>query len=312
MSLQTILGANGVIGVEVSRALSSYTDRIRQVSRSPSAVNPTDELVAADLLDARATRDAVAGSDVAYLLAGLQYSATVWEEQWPKVMRNVIDACKTHGTRLVFFDNVYAYGHVEGVMTEDSPFRPSSRKGAVRAKIATTLLEEMASGEIRAMIVRAADFYGPAALQSLTHSTVFDRLRKGKTPQWLGDARKLHSFTYTPDAGRATALLGNTDDAYGRTWHLPTSREAMTPERFVRIAAEAAGRPYGLQVAPRWMMRGMGLFVPVLKESMEMMYQLEHDYIFDSSRIESAMGVSATPYADGIAATWAWAKEHQE
>lgn len=301
--MQTILGANGVIARELSGALPAYTDRIRLVSRSPRRVNPTDEVVAADLLDPAATARAVAGSEVAYLVAGLRYDTAVWQEQWPRVMRNVIDACKRHGARLVFFDNVYPYGRVAGAMTEETPFNPTSRKGEVRARIATTLLEEMRRGELQAMIVRAADFYGPGATQSFVHGTVFERLRAGKTPQWIGDPKAIHTFTYTPDAGRATAVLGQSAAAYGETWHLPTSREPMTGEGFVRLACELAGRPYGLQLAPRWMLRMMGLFIPVIRENMEMMYQFEHDYRFDSSRVEAAFDLRPTPYREGIAAT---------
>ena len=96
MSIQTILGANGVIGRELSRHLSAYPDRIRQVSRTPRRVHPTDNLLSADLLDAKATADAVAGSSVAYLVAGLKYDHRVWQDEWPRVMRNAIDACKRH------------------------------------------------------------------------------------------------------------------------------------------------------------------------------------------------------------------------
>jgi nucleoside-diphosphate-sugar epimerase len=300
--MQTILGANGVIGRELSRALPQYTDRIRQVSRPPSSINPGDELHAADLLDADAVDRAVAGSEVAYLVAGLRYDIEVWREQWPRVMENVIRACGRHGTRLVFFDNVYAYGRVSGTMTEETPFQPSSRKGEVRAAIARKLLGEAAAGEVQAMIVRAADFYGPGATQSFVHATVFERLRAGKTPQWIGSAKAVHTFTYTPDAGRATAFLGQQREAFGQTWHLPTSREEMTGERFVALACELAGRPFGIQVAPRWMLRAMSLFVPVLRENMEMMYQFEHDYRFDSRKIEEAYGLRATEYREGVAA----------
>lgn len=68
--MQTILGANGVIGRELSRALAGSTDRIRQVSRRSQRVNPKDETAVADLLDPAATARAVAGSDVVYLVAG--------------------------------------------------------------------------------------------------------------------------------------------------------------------------------------------------------------------------------------------------
>ena len=301
--MQTILGANGIIGRELSRALSASTDRIRQVSRNPQRVNLKDEMVGTDLLDADVTAEAIAGSDVAYLVAGLRYDTTAWQEQWPRVMRNVIDACKRHGSRLVFFDNVYAYGRVDGVMTEETPFNPTSRKGEVRARIATMLLEEMRSGELQALIVRSADFYGPGATQSFPHATVFERLKAGKTPQWIGNAKAVHTFTYTPDAGRAVAVLGQSSEAYGQTWHVPTTKEPLSGEGFVRLACELAGRPYKLQVAPRWMLRLMGLFMPVLRENEEMMYQFEFDYRFDSSKVEAAYGLDPTPYREGIAAS---------
>ena len=300
--MQTILGANGVIGNELSKLLPQYTDKVRQVSRHPKKVNATDETFAADLLDAKAVSDAVNGSEVAYLVAGLKYDATVWAEQWPAVMRNAIDACKRHGTKLVFFDNVYAYGKVDGVMSEDTPYNPCSKKGEVRATIATTLMDEVKRGELQAMIVRAADFYGPGAALSLTHSTVHERLKAKKTPQWIGDAQAVHTFTYTPDAGRSVALLGNTASAYGQVWHALTSKEPMSGEAYVRIACELAGQPFKVQVAPRWMLGLMGLFVPVLRENMEMLYQFEHDYRFDSSKLEQAFTVQATSYREGIQA----------
>lgn len=299
--MHTILGANGIIAQELSRALAVQTSNIRQVSRNPRKVNQTDKLFPANLLDGKATAKAVAGSDVAYLVAGLKYSASVWQEQWPRVMRNVIDACKQHGTRLVFFDNVYAYGLVDGVMTEDTPFNPTSKKGEVRAKIATMLLDEMRSGNLQAMIVRAADFYGPGAVQSFPHATVFERLRAGKTPQWIGNPHAVHTFTFTPDAGRAVALLGRSSEAYGQTWHLPTTKEPLTGADFVRLACDQTGQPDKLQVVPRWLLRLMGLFMHVLRENEEMMYQFEYDYRFDSSKIESAFGLQPTPYRQGIA-----------
>lgn len=303
--IHTILGANGVIGRELSRALTAGGVPLRQVGRHPQRVGAGDQTAVADLLDAAATARAVAGSAVAYLVAGLKYDAAVWAREWPQVMRNAIDACRRAGCRLVFFDNVYAYGRVDGPMTEATPFNPCSRKGEERAQVATLLLDAMRRGELEAMIVRAADFYGPGATNSFPHATVFARLAAGKAPQWMGDARALHSFTYTPDAGRALAALGQSTAAYGQTWHLPTVREPIAGEAFVRLACELAGRPYALQVAPRWLLRLMGVFVPVLRENDEMMYQFEHDYRFDSGKIEAAFGLAATGYREGIAATLA-------
>lgn len=302
--MQTILGANGTIARELSKHLPQYTNQIRQVSRNPKKVNPTDELVTADLLNYVQTEKAVAGSEVVYLLAGLKYDVKTWEQQWPIVMRNTIDACKKNGSKLVFFDNVYAYGQVNGAMTEETPFNPNSKKGEVRAKIATTLLDEIKQGNLQGMIVRAADFYGPGALLSLTHSTVNERLKAGRGAQWVGDPKKIHTFTYTPDAGRTVAIAGNTPSAYNQTWHALTSSEKITGDDYIRIAYEILNKQYkSPMVMSKLGVRLLGLFVPVLREFVEMMYQFENEYVFDSSKAEKAFNVKATPYKEGILET---------
>lgn len=303
LTMQTILGANGAIARELSKVLAQSGAKLRQVSRNPRRVSPTDETVSADLLDRDATASAVVGSDVVYLVAGLKYDAAVWQEQWPRLMRNVLDACKRSRSRLVFFDNVYAYGHVDGVMTEQTPFNPCSRKGEVRALIATMVLDAIRAGELEAMIVRSADFYGPGAQQSFPHATVFTRLKAGKTPQWIGNPKAVHTFTFTPDAGRALAVLAQQPSAYGQTWHVPTSKQPITGEEFVRLACELAGRRYALQAPPPWLLHAMGWFVPALRENAEMMYQFDYDYRFDSSKIEQAFGIVPTSYRQGIAAS---------
>ena len=298
--MHTILGANGTIARELSRAIAVTSTNIRQVSRHPQKVNLTDEICIADLLDVGATDTAVAGSEVVYLVAGLKYEAAAWRAQWPHVMRNVIAACKRHGARLVYFDNVYAYGKVSGAMTEETPFNPCSKKGEVKANVATMLLDEMQRGNIAALIARAADFYGPSATQSFPYATVFSRLKLGKTPQWIGNPNAIHTFTYTPDAGDALALLARSPEAFGQTWHLPTSTELLTGANFVRMACAAADHPNKMQVAPPWLLSVMGLFAPVLRENAEMMYQFEFDYHFNSAKIESVYSVLATSYNQGV------------
>lgn len=302
--MQTILGANGIIGRELSGHLPRFTSQVRQVSRNPQKVNPSDELVKADLLNYSETERAVAGSEVVYLVAGLKYEAKVWQQQWPVVMKNAIEACKKHGSKLVFFDNVYAYGKVNGVMTEETPFNPTSKKGEVRAKIATLLLDEIKADNLKGMIVRAADFYGPCATLSLTHSTVTERLKAGKTPQWVGDPKKIHTFTYTPDAGKTVAILGNSEEAYNQTWHALTSAEKITGEDYVRMACEIVNKPYkGMQAMSKTGVRVLGLFIPVLREFVEMMYQFEIDYIFDSTKAQKFLNENPTFYKEGIRET---------
>ncbi|MBS0000342.1 MAG: NAD-dependent epimerase/dehydratase family protein, partial [Cyclobacteriaceae bacterium] len=250
--MQTILGATGIIGKETAKNLLNYTDRIRLVSRNPKKVNENDELITADLTVKEQVVAAVNGSDVVYLTTGLPYDLKVWQATWPVVMRNVIDACKKSNSRLVFFDNVYAYGKVDGWMTEKTPINPSSKKGEVRAKIADMLMTEVAKEGLEGMIVRAADFYGPDAPLSIVTITVFENLNRGKSAQWLINDKVKHSFTYTPDAGKATALLGNTDSAYNQIWHLPADRDVLTGEEFIMMAAEEFNTKPKYMVVKKW------------------------------------------------------------
>lgn len=301
--MQTILGSTGVIGTELAKSLTQYTDKIRLVSRNPKSVNSTDQLVIADLTNPEQVLNAVEGSNVVYLTAGLQYKINIWQTQWPIIMKNVISACKTHKAKLVFFDNVYAYGLVKGWMKEDTLVNPVSKKGEVRAQIAQMIMNEVERGSLDAMIARAADFYGPNTPLSFATVTVFQNLNRGKKAQWFIDANKKHSMTYTPDAGKATAILGNTSSAYNQIWHLPTDKNALTGKEFIELTAKAFGVEPRYTVLKKWMIQVVGTFIPVVKESIEMLYQNEHDYLFESTKFEKAFNFTPTSYQDGIAET---------
>jgi nucleoside-diphosphate-sugar epimerase len=283
--MQTILGAKGAIGTSLAKELTSYADKIRLVSRKPKKVNDHDFLFAADLAKAEEADEAIAGSEIVYLTVGIDYKTKVWQQVWPLIMRNVIDACKKHNAKLVFFDNMYMYDpDYLNNMTEDTPIRPVSKKGAVRAAIAQMLLNEVKAGSLTAMIVRSADFIG--LQNSALTETVVKNLMKRKKATWFANVNKLHSFTFVPDAARGTAILGNTPDAYNQVWHLPTINEPLTGKQWIELFAKEAGVPARYQVLSQNMMNILGLFIPVLKELKEMVYQYELDYVFNSNKFE--------------------------
>jgi nucleoside-diphosphate-sugar epimerase len=301
--MQTILGANGVIARELAITLPKYTNEIRLVSRMPKKVNPGDLVLSADLTNYEQTLKAVENSEVVYLTAGLDYTIQTWRLKWPIIMQNVINACKKHNAKLVFFDNVYMYGRVDGPMTENTPMNPCSKKGEVRAKIAGMLLDEVKQGNLTASIARAADFYGPNTATSFVNALVFDNLKKNKKAQWMANVNKVHSFTYTPDAGKATAILGNTPDSFNQVWHLPTQANPLTGKQIIEQVAEAYGVNAKYMILSKTMMRLAGMFNSIAKESVEMIYQYESDYIFDSSKFEKTFNFIPISYADGIKQT---------
>ncbi len=302
--MQTILGASGQIGRELAVQLKrDFTSDIRLVSRNPKRVNDTDELLSADLLDAEQTLRAVEGSQIVYLTAGLPMDTRLWVEQWPILMRNVIDACATHGARLVYFDNTYMYPQTAEPQTEDSPFRPNGDKGKVRGAIAQALLDAMEQERVQGMICRAPEFYGPGITQSITNSIVIDSLAAGKKAKVFLRDDTLRSLIYTPDASRAMALLGNTPDAYGQTWHLPCDDNRLTYRQFIELAAGIFGVEPRYTVLKRWQLWLAGRFSQQVRDTAELLPRYTQDNIFVSDKFKQRFPeFRVTSYREGLEA----------
>ena len=299
--MQTILGSGGAIASILAKELLSYTDQVRLVSRNPKKVNSSDELFSADLSKPEVVSEAITGSEVVYLTVGFVYSVKIWRKIWPPLVKAVIDACEAQKIKLVFFDNVYIYDRdYLGHMTEETPIRPTSKKGEVRTQISTMILEAVAAGRIQALIARSADFYGPNVTSSLIYETVVKNLTKGKKANWFADDSKIHSCTYTPDAAKATALLGNTPEAYNQVWHLPTSSQRLTGKDWVKMIANDLKVEPKSSLISNTMLRLIGIFVPVMREFPEMSYQYDRDYFFDSSKFTKHFGIEPTSYEAGI------------
>ena len=302
--MQTILGASGQIGRELAVHLRrGFTDDIRLVSRNPKKVNDGDQLRRADLLDAGETLRAVEGSDIVYLTAGLPMDTRLWAEQWPVIMRNVIDACAAQGARLVFFDNTYMYPQTDAPQTEDTEFRPHGEKGRVRAIIAEALLEAMEQKRLTAMICRAPEFYGPGQTRSITNSAIIEPLAQGKPARVFLRDDTLRSLIYTPDASRAMALLGNTPDAWGQTWHLPCDDERPTYRAFIELAAEQFGTEPRYRVLRKWQLKLAGPFSRTVRDAAELLPRYEADNIFISDRFRARFpDFRVTTFREGLAA----------
>ncbi|HUB60058.1 MAG TPA: NAD-dependent epimerase/dehydratase family protein [Puia sp.] len=299
-SIHTILGAGGIIGDSLARELIAHLLPVRLVSRHPKPVlNAT--LHNADMTYPAQALDAIRDSSVVYCCIGLPYNYSVWRQQWPRIIDNLIAACRQTNAKLLFFDNVYMYGQTSGPMTEETPYNPASRKGDLRARIATQLMSEVRKGNITAAIARSADFYGPGAVKtSIPNFLVFQRLLKNRRAQWLVNAHVRHSFTYTPDAARALRLLAQDDNAWNQVWHLPTAANPLTGAGFIEKAAAELHKANQYAVLSKWMIRLGGIFDRTTAELYEMLYQYESEYIFSSAKFESAYSFQPTPYEQGI------------
>ncbi len=299
--MQTILGAGGGAGTEITRELSNYTKEIRIVSRNPKKVNDTDQLMKADLTDPKQLDEAVKGSEIVYVTIAFPYNIKAWRELWPMFMKNLIETCSKYKTKIVFVDNVYMYDpRYLSDMTEETPMNPVSEKGEVRAEVAKMLMDAVEKNRVEAIIARAPDFYGPGVIGSMLYQTVYLKLVKDKNPQWLGKLDVIHSFIYSKDIGKAVALLGNTTDAYNQVWHLPTTDQKLTNRQWIELMMKAMNKQKKIQVMPDWMISALGIFVPILKELNDVGYQFRQDYFFNSSKFNTRFNYKPISPEDGI------------
>jgi nucleoside-diphosphate-sugar epimerase len=302
--MQTILGASGPIGTHLASELKTYTNNIRLVSRKPKKVNDTDQLYAADLLNPDAAMKAVEGSEICYLTVGLQYKTSVWKQQWPVLIQNVVNACMKHRSKLVFFDNIYSLDCFQlNHLTEETALYPCSKKGKVRAAVNHTIMDAVDKGSLDAIIARAPDFFGKDRQNSLLMNLIYNNLEKNKKAQWFGKGDVKHSAGYVPDLAKGTAILGNTPDAFNQVWNLPIDDEAPTAKEWTTLFSNAMDKKDELTVLPSWSMLALGIFIPILKEMHDIRSQYEKDYVFDSSKFKNRFQYKPTSNEDAVKQT---------
>jgi len=300
--MQTILGANGQIAEELTRELyKNFTKDIRLVSRNPKKIHETDQLFPANLMDAQATEKAVEGSEIAYLTVGLPMNSQMWEDQFPTMMKNVIEACKKGKVKLVFFDNTYMYAKTIEPQTEESQFVAMGRKSTVRAEMTRMLLNEINNKTIEAVICRAPEFYGPNKTQSITNTLIFDNIQQNKKFKVPLKNNTKRTLIWTPDASRAMALIGNTPDTYNQTWHLPCDDSRPTYTELIDLTSKIYGQKFEYSVVKMWQFKIGSLFNKKIKELLELLPRYEFNNIFISDKFKSKFPhFEITTFENGI------------
>jgi nucleoside-diphosphate-sugar epimerase len=305
--LHVVLGT-GPLGLAVARHLTARGDRVRVVNRGGRADLPDGvEVLAANVAEAGDARRACDGATVVYHCANPPYAR--WPELHPPLMRAIIEGASSAGAKLVFGDNLYAYGPVDAPLTEDLPYRARGPNGRTRTRIAADLMAAHENGRVRAAIGRGSDFYGPHAHQSTVGDRVFARAVADKPAQVLGDPDAPHTVTYLEDFAHALVTLGEREEALGQVWHVPNA-ETVTTRQFVEMVFAELGRPPRLRAAPRWGLVLAGLFNPTVRAVREQLYQSERPWLVDSARFEQTFGRRATLLHEAISATVVWFREH--
>jgi len=306
MSELHVVFGTGPLGLAVMRELRRRGRLVRMINRSSRVRFEKDlqtEVGGIDAADPARTREVCEGAAVVYHCVGLPYPR--WTE-FPSIAAGIVEGAASAGAKLVYADNLYAYGAVDRPMTEDLPLNAATRKGRLRAGIAQSLMSAHNAGKVRVAIGRGSDFFGPFATDAaMMGSRVFGRALAGKSAQAIGDPDRLHTYTFIDDFGKALVTLGERDDALGKAWHVP-SAPAITTRSFVEKVYGELGKRPKLSTVPRFAMALLARFDENIRELREMLYQFESDFVMDSSRFESMFSAQPTPLAKAIGQTLDW------
>lgn len=311
MSERHVVFGAGQVGPHLAERLLAAGHEVRIARRSRAAVPAGAELVAGDAGDAAFCKEAARGASVLYHCMNPPYFAKAWADQLPRLADNLVAAARATGARLVVLDNLYMLGRPkDGRLGEETPVAPRSRKGEIRARVAQLYFDAHRRGEAPVVIGRASDFYGPLGTQTHLGDQFWPGVLAGKAGRVAVDPDAVHTYHYIPDVAAGLAALGAAgEDVCGRAWMLPCA-PAGTLREIVARFSRALGRDIPIGTLPRWLMKALGLFVPILRELDEMAYQWEGPFVVDDSRFRARFDVRPTDPDEAARATVAWAREH--
>ena len=295
MPKHLVVGA-GWIGGELARQLVARGDDVTVATRSGTAL-------------AGATARSLDASDpVAFCLAAEEAQTIFlctnppypdWARRWPPVFAAAIAAASVSGANLVVMGNLYPYGSPAGAMTEHSPETTTESKGIIRREGWHRVLEAHDRGDIRAVEVRASDYFG-AGVSGTAHlgQAFFSAVLASKTARGVGRPDLVHSWSFIPDIAATMIAAADYTGSWGRIWHVPSGAHSRTD-----IAAQLNAR-YGTHgtVAgyPQWMLRSLGAVSPLMREVYHSSYQFLVPYVIDSAETERELGIHATPWDEAL------------
>jgi len=305
-SLNIVFGT-GPLGYAVAEELLARGQSVKLVNRSGKGDIPEGAtIVKADVTNTEMTREVCKNVRTVFHCAMPPY--TQWPELFPAITYGIMKGAISAKANLVYGDNLYMYGQVNGPIKEDLPYNAKGPKGKIRGEMADKLMQAYNDGKVKVAIGRASDFFGPRVLSSIFGERVFIPAIKGETINMLGSIDQPHTFTYIKDYAKGLVTLSENETAFGEVWHIP-SAETITTQKFLhRVFSENKTYP-PVKIAPKFIVNVMALFNPIIRELKEVLPYNKQPYVVDHSKFENAFGDNSTPHKSAIMETISWYKE---
>jgi nucleoside-diphosphate-sugar epimerase len=256
-----------------------------------------------DALNQSELMEAADGVDVIFHSVSFPYPE--WEKNHLQCLDIVLDVAKITQAKVAFVDNIYAYGRQsKQFVTEEVKKDPHTKKGKIRL----SMERKMKESNVPTLIVHMPDLYGPNAENTILSETL-KNVVKNKKANFVGNTKVAREYLYTIDGAKAMVELSLRQDTYNQNWNIPSTKP-ITGEELIAIIREITGYKKAVRTISKGMIDFIGVFSPIMKEMVEMMYLTENPVILSGEKYEKAINsLPRTPYKQGIKETISWMKK---
>jgi nucleoside-diphosphate-sugar epimerase len=298
-----VLGGAGHLGYAAALAFRAAGWQVASLVRGSSAAGaaPGTEIIEVDARDCAGVVEAAEDADV--VLHALNPPFADWPTQaLPFADTAIAAACRT-GATLVLPGNVYNYGaNMPPRLDEATPMRPTSRKGMIREAVEARL---RAATDLRCIVLRAGDFFGGPLGGSWLDRIIIRDIGSGRLT-WPGPLDVVHEWAYLPDFVQALVRLVEAREQLEPFAQFGFAGHAVTGREFVAAISRNCGREFRVGTMPWWLLRPLGVMIPMFRELSEIAYLWTTPHMIDGTQLMAAIGeLPHTPFDEAVAASLA-------
>jgi nucleoside-diphosphate-sugar epimerase len=238
------------------------------------------------------------------------YTDAAWTEHVPVMMESAIFLAGALGATLMFPGNVYNFGAgMPALLSETTPQCPTTVKGRLRFSAEQRLLEASEESGLRAVVIRAGDFFG-SGTGSWLDRVIASKLHRG-TFTYPGPLETATPWAYLPDLAQTFLRVAEQSHKTAGFETLHFSGHLLTGQDWLRVLQPLAqtqgwvrpGKTLKTAGLPWPLIRALGLFKGEWASLSDVRYLFETPHALDNARLRGLIGAEPhTPFAGAVTA----------
>jgi nucleoside-diphosphate-sugar epimerase len=295
-----VLGAAGRLGAASAEAFRDSGWQVKGLVRPGRSGAVPRRIEAVEAVTRDEAIEAARGCDV--VLNALNPVITEWGKNALSLAYAAISAAEANGATLLFPGSVWNYGRTMPPMLDEStPMQPSTRKGAMRVEIEQRIREATDRG-MRAIVLRAGDFFGAGRGSWLDLVIVKDIARQRLT--YPGPLDVVHSWAYLPDFTETLVRLAERRADFGACETFGFPGHAMTGNELIATIEAVTKTKFNTRLMSWWLLKTFGQFIALGRELSELEYLWRVPHRLSGAKLQEAIGtIPHTPLPQTVTAS---------